>query len=115
MNNLDIRFSKYDNCEVLQDIYGKKFATNKDERLLRQMIKFFSKQKCTDNDLFISAVEELYKIQPTASVSFYMGSINLKKKDYSTALNYFKEAVTMYEKESDKINAYIMMIECQRI
>ena len=114
MNNLDIRFSKYANCEVLQDIYGKKFATNKDERLLRQMIKFFSKQKCTDNDLFISSGEELYKIQPTASVAFYMGSINLKKKDYSTALNYFKEAVTMYEKESDKINAYIMMIECQK-
>lgn len=114
MSNLDLRFSKYASCEVLQEIYGKKFATNKDERTLRQIIKFMSKQNCTDNDLFVSAAEELYKLQPTASVAYYMGSINMKKKDYSTSLRYFNEALGMYEKESDKINTYIMIIECQK-
>ncbi len=114
LSNLDNRFSKYAECDVLLEIYGKKFETNKEERMLRQIIKFLSKQKCTDNDLFIAAAEELYKLQPTANVAFYMGNINVKKKDYSTAFRYFSEALEMYVKESDKINAYLMIIDCQK-
>ena len=43
-----------------------------------------------------------------------MGNINVKKKDYSTAFRYFSEALEMYVKESDKINAYLMIIDCQK-
>ncbi len=114
-NNLDLRFAKYAQCDVLMDIYGKKFATNKtDERLLKQIIKFFAKQGCTDNQLFADAVEAFYQIKPTANLAFNMARINMKKKSYNAALNYLNEAIAMYEKESDKITAYIIMIECQK-
>lgn len=114
-NNLDLRFSKYAQCDVLMDIYGKKFESNKtDERLLKQIIKFFAKQGCTDNQLFADAVEAFYQIKPNANLAFNMARINMKKKAYSAALNYLNEAISMYEKESDKITAYIIMIECQK-
>jgi len=112
-NNLDVRFSKHASCEMLQQIYGKKLEANKDERTLKQIIKFFRKEGCTDNAIFSSAVEELHKINPTAGTAFYMGDLhNRKKKQYKEALEYFKEAADLYEKESDIINAYIMMADC---
>lgn len=111
-NNLDLRFSKHVNCEMLQQIYEKKIDT-KDERTLKQIIKFFNKENCTDNDLFYIAVDKLYKIKPTANTALYMGILySTKGKQYSEALNYFKEAADWYKKESDIINAYIMMADC---
>ena len=114
-NNMNIRFSKYADCDVLLQIYTKKFEANRqDTRTLLQIIKFFPKAECTDNDLFMSAVEELYKQSPNANIAFYMGSIKYQKKEYKEALNYLEQALGMYEKESDKIKTYLMIAECQR-
>jgi tetratricopeptide (TPR) repeat protein len=116
-NNLNIRFSKYATCDILINIYTKKFETNKDIRTLQQIVKFFSKTgdtACTNSNLFIAAVEELYKQTPTASVAYYMGGIKLKKREYNEALSYLTQAVDMYEKDADKINCYLLMAECYR-
>jgi len=111
-NNLDIRFSKIANCEMLKQIYGEKIKTNKDERTLRQIVSFFSKQKCTDSEIYIKAIEELHKIKPTAKTAFYMGQYLHGKKKYSDAVSYLKEAAELYEKESDMINAYVRLADC---
>jgi tetratricopeptide (TPR) repeat protein len=113
-NNMDVRFSKYASCDILIQIYTKKFETSKDIRILRQIVKFFTKENCTDNDLFIAAVEELYKQTPNANIAFYMGSIKYQKGNYNEALNYLNQAVDMFEKESDKIRAYLLMAECYK-
>jgi len=99
---------------MLIQIYGKKLETNKDERTLRQIIKFFNKiENCTDNDVYFDAVEELHKIRPEASTAYYMGKIYVdKKKLYAEALDYYKEAAEMYIKESEIINAYLMITDC---
>lgn len=109
--NMDIRFSQYANCDDLVQIYGKKLEQSKDERILRQIIKFFNKEGCTNNDIYVTAVEEIHKIQPNANTAFYMGLISFKKEKYQDAISYFKEAITMFEKVSDKIKTYIMLAE----
>lgn len=114
-NNMNIRFSKYADCGVLLQIYTKKFEANpSDARTLLQIIKFFPKAECTDNNLFMSAVEELYKQSPNANIAFYMGSIKYQRKEYREALNYLEQALDMYEKESDKIKTYLLMADCYR-
>ena len=117
-NNMNIRFSKYATCDILIPMYAKKFEENKEDiRTLKQIVKFFTKTRdtaCTNSNLFIAAVEELYKQTPTASVAFYMGSIKLKRGEYSEALSYFNQALDMYEKDADKINCYLLMAECYR-
>lgn len=114
-NNMNIRFAKYATCDILLPMYTKKFETSKDTRTLRQIVKFFSKDTiCVKSDLFITAVEELYKQTPTASVAYSMGNIKLKKEEYNEALSYFNQAIEMFEKESDKINCYLLIAECYR-
>jgi tetratricopeptide (TPR) repeat protein len=111
-NNMDFLFSKHAKCEMLVQIYGKKLETNKEERILRQIIKFFNKVKCADNDVYYSAVEELHKIRPEANTAYYMGKIYADKKQYTDALEYYKEAAETYIKESQRIDAYLMMTDC---
>jgi len=118
-NNMNIRFSKYATCGILIPMYTKKFEANKEDiRTLKQIVKFFTKTRdtvCTNSDLFIAAVEELYKQMPTASVAYYMGSIKLKKAEYNEALSYLNQALEMYEKDADKINCHLLMSECYRL
>ncbi|MDR0367934.1 MAG: tetratricopeptide repeat protein [Bacteroidales bacterium] len=116
-NNMNIRFSKYADCDILMQIYTKKFEANRqDTRVLLQIIKFFpkAKTKCTDNDLFFSAVEELYKQSPNANIAYYMGNAKYQKGEYKEALTYLEQAFTMYEKESDKIKTHFLMADCYR-
>lgn len=112
-NNLDIRFSQLANCDMLKKIYEEKIKTSKDERTLRQIVNFFKKQKCTDNDIYNVAVEELHKIKPTAKTAYDIGDVYyFKKKQYGEALNYYKEAAELYQKDADKIKSYIMQADC---
>ena len=115
-NNMNIRFSKYATCDILINIYTKKFEENREDiRVLRQIVKFFSKDTaCVKSDLFIAAVEELYKQSPTARAAYSMGSIKLKKGEYNEAVSYLTQALEMYEKDADKINCYLLMAECYR-
>ena len=78
--NMDIRFSKYAKCDDLITIYEKKLAQSKDERTLQQIIKFFVKENCTDNEIYDNAVEELHKIKPTARTALAMATISCYKR-----------------------------------
>ncbi len=109
--NMDIRFSNYAKCKDLIQIYGKKLEQNKDERILRQIIKFFVKENCTDNNIYTSAVEELHKIQPTAKTGLAMATVSYRNGAYQDAINYCKETLPLLEKESDKISTYILLAE----
>lgn len=109
--NIDNGFSKYANCEDLVNIFGKKLESANDEKTLRQIIKLFNKKACTENDIYIAAVKELHRLAPTAQTAFYMGVNSYKDQQYQEAINYFNEALSMYTKESDTIQAYIMLGE----
>lgn len=119
-NNMDIRFSKHANCEMLLQVYAKKLETNKDERTLRQIMRFLEKVKstnnenanCTDNEVYSTAAEELHKIEPTFKTAYHMGKVYHEKKQYNDALNYYKDASELSKKEADIIKAYIMMADC---
>ena len=111
-NNMNVRFAKHATCDILISIYSKKFEASKDLRTLQQIVKFFTKENCTDNALFIAAVEELYKLAPNANIAFSMGRIKLGKKEYNDAISYLNQALEMFEKESDKIKTYLLLAEC---
>ena len=110
--NMEVRFTKYAKCDDLVVIYGKKIQQNKDERMLNQILKFFAKENCINNDVYRTAVEELHKIKPTAKTAYAMANICFHiRHTYQDAVNYCKEAINLYEKESDKIKAYYLMAE----
>ncbi len=113
--NMELRFTKYAKCEDLVLIYGKKLEQSKDERMLNQILKFFGKENCIDNEVYRTAVEELHKIKPTAKTAYSLAfTCFYKRKTYQDAVNYCKEALSLFEKESDKIKTYYLLAECYK-
>ncbi len=100
-------FSKYAGCPELVEIYTPKFEANpKDTAVLLQIVAFFSKSDCTDEELFLKASMNLDEVKPSALSKFGIGRSLLKKERYSEAITYFKESAELAETKEGKINSY---------
>lgn len=100
-------FTKYAGCEELVQIYTPKYNANpSDTNILVQIIAFFEKSNCTDEDLFLKASMSLDKVNPSSLSKFGIGRSLLKKERYSDAIEYFKQAGSMAETRQGKENAY---------
>lgn len=109
--NLELSFEPYASCENLIGIYQKKFSeTPEDVELLKKITKILDKKGCDDSELFFQATENLHELEPTPESAYLMGKMYLnKKKDYSTAINYLKEAADTYGSEDEKANTYFFL------
>jgi tetratricopeptide (TPR) repeat protein len=100
-------FSKYAGCPELIEIYTPKYEANpSDTNVLIQIIAFFEKSDCTEDELFLKASMSLDKVKPSALSKFGIGRSLLKKERYSDAIEYFKQSAEMAQTTAGKINSY---------
>lgn len=90
-------------CEKLTTLYNEEsYQANKtDATWLRRASAMLSKEKmgedgemtdCTDNPIFFKIAEDLYRLEPTVKSARAMGILAYGRKEYSKAIDYFKEA-----------------------
>ena len=100
-------FAQYAGCPELVGIYGPKYEANpQDTNVLIQIIAFFSKSDCTDEELYLKASMSLDEIKPSAISKFGIGRSLLKKERFSDAIGYFKEAAELAELPEGRVNNY---------
>ncbi len=105
--NIDNTFEPYATCDVLVNIYDKKFKANpKDVVLLNKITKILKKKKCTKSELFFNATEALYKANPTPESALLMGKMNIENEAYGTAAKYYIDAVEMIQDPMEKADTY---------
>lgn len=111
-SNIETRFTPYATCEDLVNIYGKKLQGNEENiELLTKVTRLMNRKKCIDNQVFFTATENLHRLQPTANSAFLMGYMLFKKEQFPQAKEYLEQAISKYEKQSDRAPAYIMLVE----
>lgn len=99
-------FEPFASCEDLINMYTKKFnETPEDINLLTKMTSMLDRKNCTDSEIFFLATEKLHQLQPGAKSAYLMGSMSLKKKQYSKANTYLNQAIDMADNNDDKIKA----------
>ncbi len=109
--NLELSFQPWGTCDVLIPMFQKKFDANPDDvDLLKKITRTLDKKDCTDSPLFFAATEKLNALEPSAKSAYLMGKMMMsKKKDYSAAIKYFKQAVSLFDNEADKESSYLML------
>ena len=92
--SVETDFSPFADCDQLVKIYTKKFQNDPENvDLLKKITKILRKKRCTDSDLFFSAAEKLYSLEPTASSAMMMGQMCYSKKNWSDAVKYYRDAL----------------------
>ena len=78
-------------------------------RMAKRILQLSLTAKCSDNEYFNTAVEVVYKSEPTAGLANIIGRRKLADKDYEAAEKYFREALSLENDPSKKADATLSL------
>lgn len=116
--NIDKILSPLLTCNKLTLIYNEEaFEQNKDNiDWLKRAGNLLQKERvgadgeltsCTDNPVFISIAETLYKIEPSAQAALNMAKLGVNESNWAMAKKYYTEAIEQEEDLRRKANSYM--------
>ncbi len=69
--------------------------------LAKNVVKIMSiTEGCTDNDLFLNAVNTMYAMEPSANSAYYLYKLYSGRNDYDNAVKYLEEAINSDETDA---------------
>ena len=101
---IDQNIAKEATCDILIPLYSKSFQKNKNNPLwLNRAARRLLVKEC-DDSLFVTLVEQLHYLEPSANSAYYLGILNDKKGNFNEALKYYQESVTLETDNYKKAN-----------
>ena len=99
LKNLDAIIAKESSCENLIPLYQSNFEENKNNPVwLNRAAGRMKSKECADDPLFVTIVEALHALEPSANSAYYLGILNDKRGNSAEALRYYEESIAL---ESD--------------
>ncbi|WP_347838934.1 tetratricopeptide repeat protein [uncultured Draconibacterium sp.] len=81
-------------CEALVNIFSPQFEEKGDDvDFIKSMLRRLGRANCTETELFGTATERLYQLDPSAEAAFNMARRFLKKDDVDKAREYYQMAI----------------------
>lgn len=97
-------------CKTLNEYYADKVEPNKgNKEFLAEVINALGSVGCSDSDLYFTASEYLYQLEPSANAALGLANRSLRDKDYDTAVKYYSEAAEL-EVDDNKASDYMMQL-----
>ncbi|MDD3033625.1 MAG: hypothetical protein PHT25_03415 [Bacteroidales bacterium] len=98
-------------CENIVTLFGPKFKeTPTDKELVGRIVKLLSDAQCYSEDLYIQAVEELYKLDPSYKSATALSKLYVIRNDFPTAIKYLQEAIASPESSEVEDGSFLMDI-----
>ena len=115
-NIIESLFAPYANCNDLVQIFTAKFdASTEDVDFLTRITKLLDSKECTNNQLYFDAATRLHELAPSALSASKMGKLNIVKKNYAVAVDYFKQAVELEEDANTQARYYLELADAYRL
>lgn len=97
-------------CKTLNEYYADKVEPNKGNmEFLAEVINALGSVGCSDSDLYFTASQYLYQLEPSANAALGLANRSLRDKDYDTAVKYYTEAAEL-EVDDKKASEYMMQL-----
>tara|TARA_B100001057_G_scaffold340825_1_gene341632 strand:+ start:192 stop:1583 length:1392 start_codon:yes stop_codon:yes gene_type:complete len=102
---IDQLIAKEATCDILIPLYSKNFEENKNNSLwIRRAAGRLDGKDCSDDPLFVTLVEQLHSLEPSADSAYYLGILNDKQGNSEDALKYYQESVSLQTDNYKKAN-----------
>ena len=96
LSNLDAIIAKEATCENLIPLYQRNFEENKTDALwIKRAASRMDSKECSDDPLFVTLVEALHALEPSADSAYYLGLLNDKSGKTEEALKYYEESIAL--------------------
>ena len=90
-------------CDQMDQMYASvvaESANNLDK--LGSIMKLYRRLGCTESDVYFAAAEHAHKLQPTDESAAGCAQMCIKKGDFTGAVEYYKQALSLVANEDDK-------------
>ena len=90
-------------CKTLDDAYGKQLdAKQKDKDFLKTVLSMYRNVDCDESNIYFKASNYAYRIEPTAGSASGLAIQAYNNNDFSKAISYFEEAVSLESNNVEK-------------
>lgn len=97
------------NCENIVALFAPKFKeTPTDKDLVSRIVRLLNDAQCYQEDLYIQAVEELYKLDPSYKSAYSLSKLYAFRKDFPSAIKYLQEAIDSPESSDAEDGTYFL-------
>lgn len=93
---------KVASCEDLIQLFSPRFEANpEDVNLAKNIVKMLSiTEDCQDNDLYISAATNMYRLEPGYNSAYFLYKLNYARNNFDEAVKYLEEAIAFPESDN---------------
>ena len=100
--------SKVASCETLLALFEPRYKENpNDKDLLAKIVKMLqSAEECTDNDLYLNAVESYYRCDPSYRSAYAIYRLHAQKGNVADANKFLQEAIDFDESDDEQDAQY---------
>ncbi len=96
LSNLDAIIAKEATCENLIPLYKRNFNEFKSDAIwLKRAASRMDSKECSDDPFFVTLVEALHTLDPSADSAYYLGLLNDKSGNADEALRYYEESIAL--------------------
>ena len=95
--------SKVASCDNLIALFGPRVEADPENLdLAKNVVKMMSiTEGCTDNDLYLNAVNKMYVAEPSHNSAFFLYRLYSSRGDMENAVKYMQEAIDYEESDAD--------------
>ena len=110
LKNIENKFTPFAPCNILDQVYSNKLEQNMNNLpALKKMITTMSKGGCTTSPAFVEMLDIVHKAEPSAQTANLMGYYSVNQANYDAALEFFTEAVELFETNEQKVDPWYMI------
>ena len=96
LSNLDAIISKEATCVNLVPLYKRNFEEFRTDAIwLKRAASRMDGKECSDDPFFVTLVEALHTLDPSADSAYYLGILKDKAGETNEALKYYEESISL--------------------
>jgi tetratricopeptide (TPR) repeat protein len=116
LKNIENKFVPFAPCHVLEQVYTNKFEQDKEDLTkLKKKLTIMSKGNCTKSQIFVDMLNIVHQAEPSAQTANLMGYYSLNNGEYDKALEFFKEAIELFETNEQKVDPWYMVASIHQV
>ncbi|MFK7905169.1 MAG: tetratricopeptide repeat protein [Chitinophagales bacterium] len=103
-------------CPTVKEVWGAKYRENpNDMKMVKTVYSKLKRGRCTSDPLFMELMLKMYELDPKGSLARYIAVQYQKKKDYETAMSWYKKSLNTETDITKNAGTYLKLAKMEQI
>lgn len=103
-------------CPTVKEIWGGKYRENpNDLTMVKTVYSKLKRARCTSDPLFMELMVKMYDLEPKGSLARYIAVQHQKRKDYETAMTWYKKSLDTETDVTKNAETYLKLAKMEQI